>query len=246
MSLRDTHTRSQSKGWSFPGLASPYERRAPTSTATTNSKTVLSHAPAASEPPDPRDLSSSIRGSRSLHHADASSHQSRKEGFLGRHMRKISEGLPYFTHDRREDRRPKSWRLGNRSNKYRMYVGPDIFTRAENGRWLTLLLITQRGKAVVAIATTFLLLLFLGLGRTWYFRLGLKFDADTGLKLYKNGTAGRLHSAEAVVSLSSSQQTRREESWIGKAPENGRSRETVCSTRSTIAPGGAMSWRSWT
>jgi mannan polymerase II complex MNN10 subunit len=105
MSLDRSPSPQQGGGWSSPGLNTPYEEgtaRSRGSSPTKKSYGELNggHVTWASA----KASSARVKGQ--------ASYQSQNQGFFSRHMRRISERLPYFAHGGQEDRYREKEKLG--------------------------------------------------------------------------------------------------------------------------------------
>ncbi|OQO04177.1 hypothetical protein B0A48_10787 [Cryoendolithus antarcticus] len=103
MSLDRSPSPRLSGGWSSPGLTTPHDGAAN-----------LSRGPSPSKRPNgtPRDVTWASAKAASARVNGYPSYTSQNQGFFSRHMRKVSEALPYFAHGGQEDRLREKEKLG--------------------------------------------------------------------------------------------------------------------------------------
>lgn len=106
MSLDRSPSPQRSGGWASPGLNTTYEEGAGRSRAASPSKRYgeLNGGQESVSWASAKANSARVNG--------VPSYKSQNQGFFGRHMRKMSQSLPYFAHGGREDRYAEKEKLG--------------------------------------------------------------------------------------------------------------------------------------
>ena len=105
MSLDRSPSPREGGGWSSPGLNPPYEENTARSRGSSPAKSY-------GELNGDGHVTWASAKARSARVKGQASYQSQNQGFFGRHMRRISERLPYFAHGGQEDRYREKEKLG--------------------------------------------------------------------------------------------------------------------------------------
>jgi mannan polymerase II complex MNN10 subunit len=104
MSLDRSPSPRRGGGWSSPGLTSPYDSSSPRSRSPAKKYGELNGGAGVTW--------ASAKANSARVNGYPSYVQSQNQGFFGRHYRKLSQSLPYFTHGGQEDRFAEKEKLG--------------------------------------------------------------------------------------------------------------------------------------
>lgn len=105
MSLDRSPSPREGGGWASPGLNAPYEENTARSRGNSPTKSY-------GDLNGGNNVTWASAQARSARVKGQASYQSQNQGFFGRHMRRISEKLPYFAHGGQEDRYKDKEKLG--------------------------------------------------------------------------------------------------------------------------------------
>lgn len=182
MSLDDSPSPRLDGGWSSPGLTTPYNE-----------------ANGLARGSSPGKRRADINGGREITWASAKaasarvngypSYQSQNQGFFSRHMRRVSEALPYFAHGGQEDRFADKEKLGRGRSGWKGMAWKDIPGRVG-------LLLSRRRKYAALLVMSLIAVSMWFSKRKAVERCGCS-RADIHTQLSRTGTDGRLSLAAA-------------------------------------------------